>query len=114
MRMALRYVASTGSKWILMTVLFPVCMLSGCVTSATVPGRDRDLVRTPDGVGVLGEPRIEPSSQETIVEIPGTAMAAYPLKSATDSTEYKKTEPLADDSFSPSSKPACTCRPLRL
>ena len=71
MRMALRYVASTGSKWILMTVLFPVCMLSGCITSSTIPGRD--LVRTPDGVGVPGEPRIEPSSQETIVEIPVTA-----------------------------------------
>ena len=77
MRMALRYVASTGSKWILMTVLFPVCMLSGCITSSTtIPGRD--LVRTPDAAGVPAEPRIEPSSQETIVEIPVTARAAYP------------------------------------
>jgi len=77
MRMAPRYVASSGSKWILMTVLFPVCMLSGCITSSTtIPGRD--LVRTPDGAGVPAEPRIEPSSQETIVEIPVTAKASYP------------------------------------
>jgi type IV pilus assembly protein PilQ len=74
MRMALRNVGRNGSKWILVAVLFPVCILSGCTTPATIPGRN--LVRPADAVGVPGEPKIESSERKTMVEIPDTAMAS--------------------------------------
>ena len=116
MRMALRYVASTGSKWILMTVLFPVCVLSGCTTPDTIPRRD--MVRTPDAAGVPGEPRIEPSSQETMVEIPVTAMPAYSATQASNPTQQNTKRPnhwpMTHPVIALPLKPPGTCRPLRL